>query len=271
LAIGLRERNFAEAEIKKRIAAVAMELGLEKELEMNGQSLPPEQQRLVGLARVMVRQPNVYLFDEPFAGLESEATRHGRAEIVKLHQRSSATIVYATSSPAEALAFGKRTVIVIDGVIQQDGSAQEIYNAPANLAVARFFGEPPMNLIAGTLKQERDSLVFSEEGDGTIALSLPTDRFSGAKEFLAKSVVLGIRPEDISLEAGGSGFRALIQRTESRGGDTDLYLQTGAHSLIARNLCSAPAESGQRGQFRMALEKALLFDAKSGRRVPPEA
>ena len=106
LAIGLRRRKFADTEIRKRIAAVAAIFRLEARLEGNAGSLSAEQRRLVGLARAMVRQPKVYLFDEPFAGLDPAAARDGRAEIVRLHQRSSATMVFATTNAAEALALG---------------------------------------------------------------------------------------------------------------------------------------------------------------------
>jgi multiple sugar transport system ATP-binding protein len=269
LAIGLRRRKFSDAEIKKRIAAVASAVRLETDLEAAAQSLSPEQQRVVGLGRAMVRQPKVYLFDNPFAGLEPAAARRGRAEIVKLYQRSSPTIVYATTDPAEALAFGERTVVFADGAIQQDGSAKNIYDAPANLAVAKFFGDPPMNLVAGTLKQERNALVFFETGDGTIAMPLTSDRFSIAQDFTGKPVVLGFHPEDVEIGTD-AGFRALVERAENTGPGTDLYLQTGAHGLIARTLRWDQAAGGHRIQFRITLEKAHLFDAATGQRVTRE-
>lgn len=269
IAIGLRRRNFADTEIRKRIAAVASALRLEAELEANAQTLSFERRRLVGLARAMVHQPKVYLFDNPFADLEPAAARRGRAEIVRLHQRSSATIVYETTDPAEALAFGERTVVFADDAIQQDDSVKNIYNAPANLAVAKFFGDPPMNLVAGALKQERNALIFSEGGDGTIAMPLPPDRFSIAQDFAGKPVVLGFRAEDVEIGAG-AGFRALVERAESTGAGTDLYLQTGAHSLIARTLCWDQRAGGHRIQFRIALEKAHLFDGATGQRVTRE-
>ena len=275
LAIGLRTRNFAEPEIKKRIADVAAALGLEMQLAANVKTLSAEQRQLVGLARAMVRQPKVYLFDEPFAAFHPQEARRGRGEIVKLHQRSSATIIYATSVPSEAIAFGERTLVVLDGAIQQDDLAQNIYDAPANLTVARFFGDPTMNLVAGQVKEERNGLVFSESGDGTIAIQLAADRFARAREFPGRAVLLGVRPEDIDIQGpigagtgGGPAFRALVERTERRGSGTDFYLQTGAHALIARSLSPGPeAQSGQRLQFRIQMESAHLFDAESGRRV----
>jgi multiple sugar transport system ATP-binding protein len=270
LASGLRRKNFADTEIRKRIASVAGALGLEAQLETKAESLSVEQRRFLALARAMVRQPKVYLFDEPFAGLESAAARRGRAELVKLYARSSATIVYATTDPAEALALAERTLVLIDDVVEQDGSAQNIYDAPANLAVAAFFGDPPMNLVSGTLKQERNRLGFSETGDGTIAVQLASDRFSEAKDFIGKPVVLGFHPEDVEIGCE-PGFRALIERVEMRGFETDLYLQTGAHALIARTLLrDDPASDGHRVQCGITLEKAHLFDPETGRRVTRE-
>jgi len=270
LAIGLRRKNFADTEIRKRIASVAAALGLETRLEINAETLSVEQRRSVGLARAMVRQPKVYLFDEPFAGLDPAAARRGRAEIMKLYRRSGATVVYVTTNPSEALAFAERTVILIDGVIQQDGPAQGIYDGPANLAVAKFFGDPPINLVAGTLKQERNAAVFSEAADGTIAVPLASDRYSEAKHFFGKPVVLGFHPEDVEIGAE-SGFRALIERTEARGFETDLYLQTGAHMLIAKTLRrDEQVGDGHRVQCGITLEKAHLFDPETGRRVTRE-
>jgi multiple sugar transport system ATP-binding protein len=275
LAIGLRRRKFAETEIEKRISAVATALGLEAELRGNAAQLSREQQLFLGLARAMVRQPKVYLFNEPFADLTPAASRRGRAEIVKLHQRSSATIVYATTAPAEALALGQRTVVLLDGAVQQDGIAQKIYNGPGNLAVARFFGDPPMNLVTGMLRQERSVVVFSEAGDGTISMPLAADQFDEANKFVGKPVVLGFHPEEIEIDSAPSdekqavgSFRALVERAEPNGSGADLFLQTGAHAVIARGQrWDEAGAGGHRVQFRIKIEKAHIFDPESGLRV----
>jgi multiple sugar transport system ATP-binding protein len=275
LGTSLERRKFANAEIEKRVAAVAGLLGLQDHLSANSKSLSREQRRFVGLARTMVRQPKVYLFDEPFVNLERTAASRGRAAIAELRQRSSATILYATSDPAEALALGARTVIMDDGMVQQDGVAQSIFDEPANLFVAKFFGDPPMNLVHGTIKQERDGVTFSETGDGTIAVRLPAARFSGAKELAGRPIILGFRPEAVEIVSAGDGsgtsFRALVDRAEPRGQETDLYVQTGAHELVCRSgLWAGQGEGGHRFQFEIQLEKAHLFDAASGRRVTLE-
>lgn len=275
LTIALERRKFASAEIKKRVAAVAETLGLQDQLSAKPQSLSPEQQRFVGLARAMVRQPKMYLFDEPFANLDLAAAGRGRAAIAALRLRSSSTILYSTSDPVEALAFGARTIIFKDSVVQQDADAQAIFDEPANLFVAKFFGNPPMNLVRGTLKQERDAVAFSEAGDGTIAIRWPAPRFAGAKELASGPVVLGFRPQDVEIAAApenanhsSNAFRALVDRAESNGTETDLYLRTGAHELICRSRrWAGQGEAGHRFQFEIEPEKTHLFEAVSGGRI----
>ena len=265
LALGLKRRKFADAEIRKRTLAVAEILGLEGALDRRARA-DGEERQLIALGRAMVLQPKVFLFDEPFAGVEAGGLGRGRAQIKKLHQRLPTTMIYATHDPAEALAMGERTVVLDRGTVQQDASAQAIYDTPANLFVAGFAGSPGMNLIQGTLKPERDSLLFTEAGDGTIAIRLPS-----AQAYSGKSLVLGIRPEEIEIASGErspTSFKALVDRIEPRGAETDLYLQTGAHELVCRSRrWIDPAEGGRRFQFEMNLGKAHLFDAVSGQRI----
>jgi len=271
----LKLRRFGAPETEKRIREVTELLGLGSFLDARGDSLAPEQRQFLALARAMVQQPKVYLFDEPFAGLPASGQARGRAEIVKLKQRASATIVYATSDPAEALALGDRVVLLDGGEIKQDGSVRQLFDEPANIPVARFFGDPPMNLIHGTIKQDRAGFLFSEANDGTIAVTLDAP---GIEKLAGQPIVLGIRPSGVELaESGGSGrnrertFRALIERVEPRGAETDLYLQTGSHELVSRSkLWVDDGEGGRRAEFVIDVEKAFLFDPISGRRVTLE-
>jgi len=274
LAIGLKQRRFGDTEIKKRIAAVAEILKMQDRLEVFPESLSAPERRFVGLARVMVRQPRVYLFDRPFSNLGAGDTNRGRAAIAELQQRASGTIVYATNDPGEALALGTRTIVLDGGAIQQDADAQTIYDFPANLGVAKFFGDPPMNLVQGTLKADRDAVTFAEAGEGTIALRLP--RFDVAMDLAGKPVTLGFRPESVMIAPSsdgsnrpGASFRALVERAELKGGQTDLYLRTGAHELICRTP-SWDSKGGRRLQFALDPAKTLLFAGESGLRLPPE-
>jgi multiple sugar transport system ATP-binding protein len=275
MALGLERRKFGEKEIEKRITAAAETLGLQEDLSRKADSLSPETIHLVGLARAMVRQPRVYLFGQPFADLPRAARARGRDELVKLYQRSSATIIYATSDPIEALAFDTRTVLLDRDAVQQDATAKAIYDNPINLFTAKFFGDPPMNLVGGVLKQERDAVIFSETGEGTITVRVPDESALEAREMIGKPVVLAIRPESIEIAAlsgetnrSESGFRALVDRAEPKGSVTDLYLRTGAHDLICRSCRWAGEEGGgRRLQFEIRLGETHLFDPASGLRV----
>lgn len=279
LAIALERRKFADSEIKKRVAAVAETLGLQGELEANAESLPPEKQRFVGLARTMVRQPKVYLFDEPFAGLARTAAARARAAIAALRQRSSATIFYATSDPAEALAFGARTVVIEAQGVEQDAAAQTILEAPAKLNVAKFFGDPPMNLVQGALKRERDHVIFREKGDGTITVRWPAADWTHGQEVGDGPVTLGFHAHAVEIASSSDSagrspniFRALVERAEAKGAGTDLYLRTGEHDLVCRShRWGASDEARHRFEFEIDLAKTRLFDGTSGRLITPGA
>ena len=275
LAIGLKQRRFGEGEIAKRIAGVAEALGIEGQLEMPADSLSPAERRFVGLGRVMVRQPGIYLFERPFANLGSAEASRGRAAIAELQQRSPTTMVFATNDPAEALALGTRTVIIEGGTVQQDAEAQSVYDAPANLTVAEFFGDPPMNLLQGTLKADRNAVTFTEAGEGTISLPLP--HFGAAKDLAGKPVTLGLPPESIEpvrspegSDRPSSGFRALVDRAEPKGSHTDLYLRTGAHDLVCRTT-RWQSQGGRRLQFAIDLGQTHLFAGETGLRLTPES
>ena len=274
LALGLQRKKFPATEIKKRILTVAEIMSL-PDLDRDGVSVGPEERQRIGLARAMVLQPKTFLFDEPFSVVDPEARLRGRVEIKKLHQRLPATIIYASHDPVEAISMGVRTVVIGRGIVQQDASAELIYKEPANLFVAGFVGNPAMNLIEGTLKQDRDSLLFSEAGDGTIELGLPNSRFAKARDFAGKPIILGIRPENLEIcSSQGEGepitrssarFRALVDWVEPQGAGTILHLQTGAHRLACRTGLGVGAhEGGIRAEFEVNLGEMHLFDAESG-------
>ncbi len=279
MAFALRSGKFSQSEVKKRVLAVAEMLGLQELLDRMPELLSPEERQSVALARAIVRQPKVFLFDEPFSNLDWDARARGRAEINKLRQRlPAATMIYATHNPIEAMAVGDRLIILDRGAVQQDAIASAIYQAPANLFVAGFAGQPPMNLVHGSLKQDRDSLIFSERGDGTIKVRLPVTECPGAQDFAGQAIVLGIRPEDIEVAApanepqpSANGFRALVELVEPTGAEGVLYLQTGAHALVCRTRDGmGQNDAGHRLQFEMNLAKGHFFDPTSGRRIAGE-
>lgn len=275
MAFGLKRRDFSNAEIKKRVQEAAAILGLGEALELRPSALRPAQRQRVAMGRAMVRQPRVWLFDEPLLNLDGTNRIELRTQITKLHQRLGATMVYVTDDSVEALAMARRLVVMDNGVVQQNDAPMALYREPVNMFVAGFLGRPPMNLIHGTLKEERDSLLFSESEGGTIEVRIPVAEWPGAKEFVGKPVVFGIRPEEIqaaqSMKRQGAapdGFTAILEVVEPMEAETNLYLSTGAHSVVCRSVVPFdPKDSGRRMQFEINVQKVHLFDSISRRRL----
>jgi len=219
-----------------------------------------------------VRQPKVFLFDEPLSNLDAKMRVQMRTEITKLHQRLQATMVYVTHDQIEAMTMGDRIVVMNNGKVQQIDTPLKLYNEPDNLFVAGFLGSPPMNFIDGELKQERDAIVFKEMQGGTIQV-----RFANrpqAREFLGKPMLLGIRPEDIEVaqlsKTGNTtaSFPAIVDIVEPMGAETNLYLQTGAHTVVCRSQRALDhRETGHRLQFELNVDKTHLFDAATATRI----
>lgn len=274
IAFGLRRRKFLEPEIKRRVNDAAAVLGLEQSLTHKPDALSREYQQRVAFGRAIVRQPKVLLLDDPLSQLDAIERTQLRGELARLHQRLETTIIYATRDAIEALTLGDRIVVMDRGIVQQNGTAREVYEQPANLVVARMFGSPAINLLEGMLKQERDLLVFHETGDGTVEARFALADRPGAEEFAGKQVMLGIRPEDIVVQppSGGKsadGLPGLLDLIEPLGAETIVHLQTGAHRLTGRSGEGAVnrEDAGRRVRFKINLAKAHLFDPTTSRRI----
>src|ERR1051325_9805057 len=274
LAFALKRRKFAAAEIQKRILAAAEMFRLSESLADKAAALSAEQLQRLAMARATVLQPQLLLLDEPFENLSFKARAEMRQDLLKLHQRRATTIPYATQDPTEALALGDRIVVLRAGVIQQIGTADSIYNEPENVFVAELFGTPAMNLIGGTIRQERDNFLFTELGDGTVQVHLPMAQFRGAESYNGKQVLLGIRPEQISIAEPSGGenrkdsFPAIVERAEKLGSLINVYLQTGTHTVASQTPHhQPPAQARHRLSFTFDPAKVCLFDPVSGSRL----
>jgi multiple sugar transport system ATP-binding protein len=276
LAFGLKLRKFPKPEIKKRVLDAASIVGIESLLDQKSNALSGGQRRRVALGRAIVRQPKVFLFDETLSDLEAGMRVQMRTEIIKLHQRLQTTMIYASRGQTDAMTMGDKIVVMNDTVVQQNDTPLVLYSEPVNLFVAGFFGSPPMNLISGTLKQDGDKIRFTESAGGTIEVAFPAENRPAASEFLGKAVILGIRPEDLEVatftrkegKAAGVGFPAIVDTVEPMGAATNLYLQTGAHTLVCRSRRAFDhREAGRRLQLEMNLAKAHLFDPTSTNRL----
>src|SRR5213595_3481867 len=174
LAFGLTLRKYPKAEIKKRVIDAASILGIEELLDRKPKALSGGQRQRVAVGRAIVRQPKVFLFDEPLSNLDAKLRVQMRTEISKLHSRLQATMIYVTHDQVEAMTMGDRIVVMKDGLVQQIDDPISLYDHPKNKFVAGFIGSPPMNIIRGTLKLERDTVVFREADGGTIEAKFPS-------------------------------------------------------------------------------------------------
>lgn len=270
LAFGLKLRKFAKLETRKRVDEAAAILGIGELLDQHPNVLTAEQRHRVALGRAIVRRPKVFLFDRPFSDLDARSRAGLRMEITKLHQRLDATMIYVAHDPAEALTMADRVAAMNLGVLQQVGTPRELYDEPMNRFVAEFVGTPSMNIIRGTLKQERESCLFREEG-GTVEMRFPSGHGTAGQEASGQAILLGIRPQDIVVAPPGraeEAFPAVVEIVESTGPNTRVYLQTGAHTLVCET--KAPLDrrdAGRRMKFAFDARKAHLFDPISGLRL----
>ena len=247
-------------------------LGIEDLLPRMPRDLSGGQQQRVAVGRAIVRQPRVFLFDEPLSNLDAKMRAQLRAELIKLHQRLQTTIIYVTHDQAEAMTMGTSITILRDGALQQSGRPLHLYNEPSSTFVAGFLGSPPMNFIRGTL-HARDGarLVFRETGGGSLEVELAPR--ADAARLVEKEVLLGLRPEHFQPLLPGetpdaATFPAHLDIVEPTGAESILYLQTGANTLICRSRHIIDTrEAGHRMLFRADPAKLLLFDPSTEQRL----
>jgi multiple sugar transport system ATP-binding protein len=226
-----------EAEIDRRVKNAAKILGIEQLLPRKPRQLSGGQRQRVAVGRAIVREPKVFLFDEPLSNLDAKLRVQTRAEITKLHQQLATTFIYVTHDQTEAMTMGTRIAVMKDGLLQQVDSPQQLYDHPDNMFVAGFIGSPSMNFFDVTVKGTSDAIEV--EGDG-FKLPIPTERAKGLKNYIGKQVFMGIRPEDVydadyvapNIHPGN--IDANVEVTELMGNEVFLYLLTGGHSYIAR-------------------------------------
>jgi len=228
------------ADIDRRVIEAARILGIEHLLARKPAALSGGQRQRVAVGRAMVREPKVFLFDEPLSNLDAKLRVEMRAELRMLHRRLGATMLYVTHDQEEAMSLGDRVVVLKDGVIQQEASPRTVYDRPANRFVAEFVGTPTMNMIEGTLQAQPAGLRFQGQGltiDG---------RMEGWRTVIRPQpvpAVLGVRPEHLQLGCAG-GFQASVEAVEHFGDRMDVVLRAGDRTLVARTPPRAIAEGG---------------------------
>jgi multiple sugar transport system ATP-binding protein len=271
MAFGLKMRKLPKAEIDARVREAADMLGLGAHLDRLPRALSGGQRQRVAVGRAIVRKPKVFLFDEPLSNLDAKMRVSTRTEISKLHARLDATMIYVTHDQTEAMTMGDRICVMKDGAIMQVAERLELYDNPGNLFVAGFIGSPPMNFFRGTLESDGERMIFTETGNGHESVRLPLSQALSAKAaaHLGKTVVLGIRPENVSLCDPVSGraatVEARIEVVEPMGPETYLYLTSGTTAFVARVPPGGCYVVNQRIQVSLDPEKVRLFDAVTER------
>ncbi len=258
LAFGLRRRRIDGAEIARRVDDVAGTLGLAPLLERKPFALSGGQRQRVALGRAIVRDPKVFLFDEPLSNLDASLRVSTRAELIRLHRRLGATMIYVTHDQVEAMTMGSRICIMNHGKVVQIGAPLEVYRRPADTFVASFLGNPPMNLVKAIV--DNGQLVL-----GAARLALPPALLATAGA--ARALTFGVRPEDLAQSSGGEGsFGAEVTAVEPLGAETiaTLRIDGSESELNARLGRDANVKVGERIHLRPDLGRVRLFDAASG-------
>ena len=265
MAFSLKLRRTPKPEIDRRVKAAADILGIGELLARKPKQLSGGQRQRVAVGRAIVRDPEVFLFDEPLSNLDAKLRVNMRAELIKLHERLNATMIYVTHDQVEAMTMGDRIVIMRDGFIQQVGSPMEVYNEPANQFVAGFIGSPPMNFFDARLVQ--DNGTFQVDVAGT-RLALPADRAKQAEAYLNQEVVLGIRPEDILSAADSQGrdlvpLQATVEVLEPLGAEIILELSSHGQTFTARMGPQMQARMHDEIPVYLDMERYHLFDRQT--------
>ncbi len=260
LAFGLKMRKMSRDEITTRVKDAAQVLGISDLLHRKPRALSGGQRQRVALGRAIVRDPEVFLFDEPLSNLDAKMRVQMRTEIARLHHRLGATMIYVTHDQTEAMTLGQRIVVMKGGVVQQVAPPQEIYDRPANKFVAGFIGSPAMNFLGGRIIRE-NGLRFALEGAET-PIALP-EGFAPVASLLDTPIVMGIRPEHVDVvdDAGSTGVSAPVQVLESLGNETLIYFQLGGEQFTVRGRGQVAAGIDQDLELAFHPDHIHLFEA----------
>ena len=270
MAFGLKLNKVPKEKIKRLVEEAARVLDITHLLDRKPKALSGGQKQRVALGRAIVREPKVFLLDEPLSNLDAKLRAAMRTELTKLHKRVGTTFVYVTHDQVEAMTMATRIVVMKDGLIQQVDTPQKLYDYPCNIFVAGFLGTPQMNFINGTLVARGDDVYFDFQN---VSLKLPEEKAKAEelKEYIGKEVVIGLRPEAISdvaetVEANPDySFEVNVDVTELMGAEIYLYLTVGdpedePTSLIARVSSRSQSRAGDKIKISFDMSRFHIFD-----------
>ena len=268
MGFALRIARLPKSEIEARVREAAKILDLEEYLKRKPSQLSGGQRQRVAMGRAIVRQPRVFLMDEPLSNLDAKLRVATRSEIAALQRRLGVTTVYVTHDQVEAMTMGDRVAVMKDGVLQQCDTPRVLYDSPVNSFVAGFIGSPPMNLIEGTIDACGVML-------GSTVIRIPSQLRESAGA-IGTVVTVGVRPESIELAADGEGIPATVNLVEELGAEAYVYAQladhdrqsvTAVNDVIARVEPRKEPKTGERINLRAKDDSILLFDTVSGARI----
>jgi len=270
MAFGLKLRGTPKADIERRVKQAADELGIGHLLDRKPKALSGGQRQRVAVGRAIVREPAVFLMDEPLSNLDAKLRVEARALIQRLHQRLETTFIYVTHDQTEAMTMGSRIAVLKDGVLMQIDTPQMLYDYPDNIFVAGFIGSPSMNFFEATLIREDGGLLVDT---GAFRIPAPADKAAAWEQAVGQRVVLGVRPEDLhdpGFSSPGINPAAVdvdVDVTELMGNEVFVYLKAGAQEFIARVDPRTSARVGQSMQIVFDTNNMHLFDAETERAI----
>jgi multiple sugar transport system ATP-binding protein len=272
MAFGLKLRKTPKDEIKRRVEEAAGILGIEALLKRKPRELSGGQRQRVAVGRAIVREPKVFLFDEPLSNLDAKLRVQTRAEISKLHNRLQTTFIYVTHDQTEAMTMASRIAVMNKGLLQQLDTPQVLYDSPANLFVAGFIGSPAMNFFSAKIRKDAGELIVDADA---FAVKVPQSRTAIYSHLVDKDVIFGIRPEDIhnpmfvppNITAAEIG--AKVDVTELMGNEIFLYLVSGKHDYVARVDPRTRFSIGEEVKLVFNMDNFHIFDPSLDRENPP--
>ncbi len=273
MAFGLKLRKVPKDEIRRRVHEAAEMLGIQDLLDRYPRQLSGGQRQRVAVGRAIVRQPKVFLFDEPLSNLDAKLRVQTRAELTKLHKRLQTTFIYVTHDQVEAMTMADRIAVMNRGVIQQVDTPQNLYDAPVNMFVAGFIGSPAMNFFRGTLRQSEGQLWVDA---GAFHVQVPPQRREAYAAYVDRPVVLGIRPEHIHApDYAPPGIwpqpvEGVVEVVEPMGAEQYVYLRAGEHTFVARVDPRARYAIGEPGRVLFDMSRMHLFDPETERAIGRE-
>jgi multiple sugar transport system ATP-binding protein len=266
MAFGLKLRKTPKEEIKRRVGVAADILGIGNLLDRKPRQLSGGQRQRVAVGRAIVREPKVFLFDEPLSNLDAKLRVETRANISKLHQQLQTTFIYVTHDQVEAMTMASRIAVINKGLLQQIDTPQTLYDRPNNLFVAGFIGSPAMNFFKSKLVRG-DGKLFVD--GGSFKVEVPVNRNETYSKFVDKPVIMGIRPEDIQdpnflpPSIFPQPVDGNVDVTELMGNEIFLYVTVGEHNFVARVDPRTSAKMGEKMQVMFNMNNVHLFDPES--------